>query len=117
MMAMSVNRRIERTLPNVMGQRDPEAMIRVRSADPIRASGLVPRSKAGHMTASDLTCRNAEKTLASRGPSTQDDNVYGVFLAGQSAAGVPDRRLMKPLNRGAKIRRDRVHVGVSPDHG
>jgi transposase len=71
-MAMSVNRRIERTLPNVMAQRDPEAMIRVRSTDPIRASGLVPRSKAGHMTASDCTCQNAKKTLANRGPSTHD---------------------------------------------
>jgi hypothetical protein len=71
-MAMSVNRRIERTLPNVMGQRDPEAMIRVRSTDPIRASGLVPRAKAAHMTASDCTCRNAKKTLANRGPSTHD---------------------------------------------
>src|SRR5262252_546256 len=72
MMAMSVNRRIERTLPHVMGRRDPGAMIRVRSTDPIRASGLVPRSKAGHMTANDLTGQNAKKTLASRGPSTHD---------------------------------------------
>jgi hypothetical protein len=71
-MAMSVNRRIERNLSNVMGQRDPEAMIRVRSTDPIRASGLVPRQQAGHMTASDLTRQNAKKTHASWGPSTHD---------------------------------------------
>src|ERR1700680_4670054 len=71
-MAMSVNRRIERNLPHVMGPRDPEAMIRVRSTDPIRASGLVPRSKAGHMTASDLIRRNAENTRAGGGPSTHD---------------------------------------------
>src|SRR5579875_2391252 len=71
-MAMSVNRRIGRNLPIVMGQRDPEAMIRVRSTDPIRASGLVPQQQAGHMTASDRTRRNAKKTLASRGPSTHD---------------------------------------------
>lgn len=81
-MAMSVNRRIERTLPNVMGQRDPEAMIRVRSTDPIRASGLVPRSKAGHMTASDCTCQNAKKTLANRGPSTHDDGGAAVAPLG-----------------------------------
>src|SRR5258708_39715232 len=72
-MAMSVKRRIERNLSNVMGQRDPARMIRVRSTDTIRASGLVPRQQAGHMTASDLTCRNAKKTLASWGPSTHDD--------------------------------------------
>src|SRR5487761_2295792 len=72
-MAMSVNRRSERNLPIVMGRRDPEAMIRVRSTDPIRASGLVPRQQAGHMTASDLTSQNAKKTLASWGPSTHDE--------------------------------------------
>ena len=64
MMAMSVNRRIERTLPNVMGQHDPEAMIRVRSTDPIRASGLpCHNQQAGHMTASDHLRRNAKKLL------------------------------------------------------
>ena len=66
-MAMSVNRRIEPTLPTVMGQRDPEAMIRVRSTDPIRASGLVPRQQAGHVTASDRSCRNARKPLPAGG--------------------------------------------------
>ena len=67
MMAMSVKRRIERNLPAVMGQRDPEAMIRVRSTDPIRASGLVPRQQAGHMTASDYTRQNAIKPLPAGG--------------------------------------------------
>ena len=67
MMAMSVKRRIERNLPAVMGQRDPEAMIRVRSTDPIRASGLVPRQQAGHMTASDYTSQNAIKPLPAGG--------------------------------------------------
>jgi hypothetical protein len=66
-MAMSVKRRIERNLPTVMGQRDPEAMIRVRSTDPIRASGLVPRQQAGHMTASDYTRQNAIKPLPAGG--------------------------------------------------
>src|SRR6476660_9121890 len=66
-MAMSVKRRIERNLPAVMGQRDPEAMIRVRSTDPIRASGLVPRQQAGHMTASDYTSQNAIKPLPAGG--------------------------------------------------
>ena len=79
MMAMSVNRRIERTLSVVMGQRDPEVMIRVRSTDPIRASGLVPRQQAGHMTASDFTCRSAKKILARRGPSTHD-GVWGAMF-------------------------------------
>jgi hypothetical protein len=51
-MALSVNRQIEADLSLVMGQRDPEAMIRSRSTVPIRASGLVPRKQAGHMTAS-----------------------------------------------------------------
>src|SRR6476646_4242401 len=66
-MAMSVKRRIERNLPAVMGQRDPEAMIRVRSTDPITASGLVPRQQAGHMTASDYTSQNAIKPLPAGG--------------------------------------------------
>jgi hypothetical protein len=78
-MAMSVNRRIERNLPAVMGQRDPEAMIRVRSTDPIRASGLVPRQQAGHMTASDLMSQSAKRTLARRGPSTHDGGRVGTF--------------------------------------
>src|SRR5665213_4089901 len=78
-MAMSVNRRIERNLPAVMGQRDPEAMIRVRSTDPIRASGLVPRQQAGHMTASDLISQSAKRTLARRGPSTHDGWRVGTF--------------------------------------
>src|SRR5580658_6279217 len=72
-MAMSVKRRIERNLSNVMGQRDPGSMIRVRSTDPIRASGLVPRQQAGHMTASDCSCQSVKKALARRGPSTHDD--------------------------------------------
>jgi hypothetical protein len=76
-MAMSVNRRIKRNLPNVMGQPDPEAMIRVRSTDPIRASGLVPRQQAGHMTASDFDTPKRKKTLASGGPSTHDDGGRG----------------------------------------
>jgi len=70
---MSVNRRIGRNLPTVMGQRDPEAMIRVRSRrsasrlNPIRASGLVPRQQAGHMTASDRSRQNAKKPLHAGG--------------------------------------------------
>ena len=92
MMAMSVNRRSERNLPIVMGRRDPEAMIRVRSTDPIRASGLVPRQQAGHMTASDLTSQNAKKTLASWGPSTHDGNVRGRFLFSDGHQDVGARR-------------------------
>src|SRR4051812_24079829 len=105
-MAMSVNRRIERTLPNVMGQRDPEAMIRVRSTDPIRASGLVPRAKAAHMTASDCTWRNAKKTFANRGPSTHDVENWlhpgrvgrkaGVELA-MTAYSNSDRSMTSPI--------------------
>jgi hypothetical protein len=44
-------RRIGRNLLLAMGHRDPESMIRARSTDPIRASGLVPRRKAGHSRA------------------------------------------------------------------
>src|SRR5271166_6965176 len=66
-MAVSVNRQIEADLSNVMGQRDPEAMIRSRSTVPIRASGLVPREQAGHMTASGRQCRNAKKPLPTGG--------------------------------------------------
>src|SRR5438552_77876 len=81
-MAMSVNRRIERNLPIVMGQRDPEAMIRVRSTDPIRASGLVPRQQAGHMTASDRACRNAKKPLPAGGhPHMTINHKYGSLRA------------------------------------
>ena len=63
MMAMSVNRRIGRNLFLAMGHRDPESMIRSRSTDPIRACGLVPRRKAGHMTAIDPTMAEREKSL------------------------------------------------------
>jgi hypothetical protein len=59
-MALPVNRQIEADLSYVMGQRDPAAMIRSRSTDPIRASGLVPRKQAGHMTASDRQFQNAK---------------------------------------------------------
>src|ERR1700690_1948214 len=102
-MAMSVNRRIERTLPTVMGQRDPEAMIRVRSTDPIRASGLAPRSKAGHMTASDFTCQNVKKTLASRGPSTHD---------GHSGAAAPFSPVSVPATGGG-LAEDTVGYAVA----
>src|SRR5580658_2585863 len=84
-MAMSVKRRIERNLSNVMGQRDPGSMIRVRSTDPIRASGLVPRQQAGHMTASDCSCQSVKKALARRGPSTHDD--VGSAMAIMRTAG------------------------------
>src|SRR5262252_9850339 len=97
MMAMSVNRRIERTLPHVMGRRDPGAMIRVRSTDPIRASGLVPRSKAGHMTANDLTGQNAKKTLASRGPSTHD---VEKDASRSNASFISQRALSRGVTRG-----------------
>jgi len=66
-MALSVNRRIEADLSNVMGQRDPEAMIRSRSTDPIRASGLAPHQQAGHMTASGRQFHNAKKPLPAGG--------------------------------------------------
>src|SRR5580658_4174339 len=79
-MAMSVKRRIERNLSNVMGQRDPGSMIRVRSTDPIRASGLVPRQQAGHMTASDCSCQSVKKALARRGPSTHDGVGFPVII-------------------------------------
>jgi hypothetical protein len=62
-MAMSVNRRTGRNLLLAMGHRDPESMIRARSTDPIRASGPVPRRKAGHMTAIDPTKQSAKKSL------------------------------------------------------
>src|SRR6476620_6359716 len=97
-MAMSVKRRIERNLPAVMGQRDPEAMIRVRSTDPIRASGLVPRQQAGHMTASDYTSQNAIKPLPAGGhPHMTGRSVS--FRAGRPMAGVElamTRRVRQP---------------------
>src|SRR5882757_7613976 len=67
-MAKSANRRIERDLLTVMGRHcDPEAMIRSRPTDPIRASGLVPRSKAGHMTASGCLRQSAKYPLQAGG--------------------------------------------------
>ena|ERR1039458_336482 len=47
---------------------DPDKLIRTRSAEPIKASGLHvrPHRKAAHMTASDQ-CASREKTLARRG--------------------------------------------------
>jgi hypothetical protein len=51
-MAMSVNPTIEGNLSAVMGHRDPAAMIRPRSTDPITARGhAVPHHEAEHMTA------------------------------------------------------------------
>jgi hypothetical protein len=37
---------------------------------------LRPRQQAGHMTASDRQLANAKKTLAKRGPSTHDPDVW-----------------------------------------
>jgi hypothetical protein len=74
-MAVSVNRQIEGKLSRVMGQRDPAGLIRPRSSSPIRACGLVPRQRAGRMTAIGRPCRHA-KTLASRGPSTHDPGIH-----------------------------------------
>src|SRR4030095_12231422 len=71
-MASSVNRRIESDLLWVKGQRDPVSLIRSRSTFPIRACGLGRANKAGHMTASDHRATRANKSLASRGPSTHD---------------------------------------------
>jgi hypothetical protein len=71
-MASSVNRRIESDLLWVKGQRDPVSLIRSRSTVPIRACGLGRANKAGHMTASDHRATRANKSLASRGPSTHD---------------------------------------------
>jgi hypothetical protein len=52
--------RIEQNLPKDMGQRDLASLIRLRSTEPIRAGGQAPRRQAGHMTASDLLCRNGQ---------------------------------------------------------
>lgn len=71
-MAKSVKRRIENNPSSVMGQSDPGTMIGTRPTDTIRASGMMPRLKAGHMTARACLCRNAKKLLASQGPSTHD---------------------------------------------
>jgi hypothetical protein len=71
-MASSVNRRIESDLLWVKGQCDPVSLIRSRSTVPIRACGLGRANKAGHMTASDHRATRANKSLASRGPSTHD---------------------------------------------
>jgi hypothetical protein len=71
-MAMSVNPTIEGNLSFVMGHRDPAAMIRPRSTDPIRARGHVRlHPQAEHMTATGRI-PHAQKTLAKRGPSTHD---------------------------------------------
>jgi hypothetical protein len=73
-MAMSVNPTIEGNLSFVMGHRDPAAMIRPRSTDPIRARGHVRlHSEAEHMTAPGRTSTARNKTLAKRGPSTHDE--------------------------------------------
>jgi len=75
-MAMSVNPAIETNLLFVMGHRDPAAMIRPRSTDPIRARGhVVPHPEAEHMTAAGRTSTARKKTLAKRGPSTHDELV------------------------------------------
>jgi hypothetical protein len=72
-MAMSVNPTIEGNLSFVMGHRDPAAMIRPRSTDPIRARGHVRlHPQAEHMTATGRI-PHAQKTLAKRGPSTHDE--------------------------------------------
>ena len=59
-MASSVDRRIERYLPEDMGHCDPGSLIRPRSTDPIRACGQCRAIQAGHMTASDVRCRYAK---------------------------------------------------------
>src|SRR6516225_8263201 len=59
-MASSVDRRIERYLPEDMGHCDPGSLIRPRSTDPIRACGQCRAIQDGHMTASDVRCRYAK---------------------------------------------------------
>jgi len=54
------------------GVLNPDQLIRPRSAETIKASGHVNRTrKAGHMTASDQ-CSSRQKALASWGPSTHE---------------------------------------------
>ena len=110
MMAMSVNRRIERNLPAVMGQRDPEAMIRVRSTDPIRASGLVPRQQAGHMTASDLMGQSVKRTLARRGPSTHDGSMSTVHANTTRDAVTRIENMVQMGNMGLPSRSIRTQI-------
>jgi hypothetical protein len=88
-MAMSVNRLIERDLSPVLGQRDPVAMIRTRSTVPIRACGPRPRQQAGHMTARCRHLHARDKTLASWGPSTHDG--WGAAMTGGGECPRVDR--------------------------
>jgi hypothetical protein len=105
---MSVDRRIGRNLLLAMGHLDPESMIRARSTDPIRASGLVPRRKAGHMTAIDPTRRNAKIILASWGPSTHGEDPqfdaaeHGARLAAKQ--GLADD-IARRINQTSRVKR------------
>src|SRR5712672_722945 len=90
-MAKSANRRIERDLLLVMGHCDPEAMIRSRSTDSIRASGFVPRSKAGHMTASGCLRQSAKYPLPAGGHPHMMDS--GSAAGGMTSAAGRTGRL------------------------
>lgn len=49
-----------------------DSLMRTRSTDPIMASGLVPRTQAGHMNVPDPIVTTPAKALAQRGPSTHE---------------------------------------------
>ena len=49
-----------------------DSLMRTRSTDPIMASGLAPRTQAGHMNVPDPIVRAPANALAQRGPSTHE---------------------------------------------
>ena len=108
MMASSVDRRIERYLPEDMGHCDPGSLIRPRSTDPIRACGQCRAIQAGHMTASDVRCGYAKnpckpgaihtcpRAAQSADPWARNDRIV---LASCARAGAADPPWMKRLSR------------------
>src|SRR5712671_3488252 len=104
-MAKSANRRIERDLLLVMGHCDPEAMIRSRSTDSIRASGFVPRSKAGHMTASGCLRQSAKYPLPAGGNPHMTDVARNTSIPERDVRLLKKRHMLehRAKRRGAAI--------------
>jgi hypothetical protein len=52
-----------------------DSLMRTRSTDSIMATGLVPRTQAGHMNVPDPIFKTPANALAQRGPSTHESHL------------------------------------------
>jgi len=65
------------------------SLMRTRSTDLIMASGLAPRTQAGHMNVPDPIVKAPANALAQRGPSTHESQ----FPTRRSPLSIPPDRM------------------------